>query len=780
MRTRSAITFIAGLAWLVAASHANAQGIDLADRPVDRIQIEGLVEVPEQLVRNQIRLSPGGPYNANVVQEDIVRITHLGRFGDVRALVEPQEDGSVVVTYAVTEQPLLRGVQVVGNKTIPDPQLLSLVLLRIGDPIDQFLIDRAIKQIRTAYEKAGYFATDVGLDQQQLEQTGVLTFRIREGPRVRVRKIEFEGATAFTAKQLRSKIQSNTYMLILRPGVLNRHELDSDAARLRGFYHDRGYLDAQVGRRISLSPDHQNAIVVFLIKEGRRYAVGDIRLEGHTVFSTAQLVEAMPLKTGDVFLAEFLQRSRQALIDLYGKLGYIHTEVQIDRLFHERLPTVELVIRIDEGQPNLVGTVSVRGNQLTQDKVIYREIRGMRPGRRFDRAGITKTQQLLRTSSLFSDGKVTILGNPQDTYRDVLIEVKEANTGSLSFGAGISSDAGLIGAIDLVQRNFDITDLPESLGEFVTGRSFRGAGQFFSMSLQPGDEQSRFSVSFREPYLFDSDFFFDTTLFFFEREREDWDEERTGSNLGIGHRFGDVWSASVRLRAEEIDVTDIEPDAPVDVFAVEDQNVVTSLGLTVSRNTTDDRLFPTSGSRLQVGLTRTGVFGGDFNFTRISMEMSQFWTVDEDFFGRRTVLSLRLELGYIFERDEAPIYERFYAGGHRSFRGFRFRGVGPRGIRNDTATQGDDPVGGDWLFLLGLEYNFPIYKDIVRAVVFADTGTVQDDFGLDEYRAAIGMGLRLKIPFLGQAPFALDFAVPVLEEEGDETQVVSFDLALPF
>ncbi len=144
------------------------------------------------------------------------------------------------------------------------------------------------------------------------------------------------------------------------------------------------------------------------------------------------------------------------------------------------------------------------------------------------------------------------------------------------------------------------------------------------------------------------------------------------------------------------------------------------------------------------------------------------------------MVSLGLEVGYIFEQDEAPLFEPFNAGGHRSFRGFRFRGVGPRGIRQDTGMLGDDPVGGDWMFLVKLEYNYPIYREVVRGVVFLDTGTVEDDFGFDNYRASLGVGVRLKIPFLGQAPFALDFAVPLLKETGDETQVVSFDLALPF
>jgi len=776
----SALAWVAMIAWLSTAPAADAQSIDLDDRPIADVRVQGLDRVPQQLVLNQIRLRKGMPYDAQVVQEDIVRITQLGRFVSVQAQVEPQKDGAIVLTYVVTEQPLLSDIKITGNKALSEQELLALMLLRPGDPIDQYLIHRGIKQIKQAYKKAGYFATNVSMDPETLDQSNTLSLKVREGPLVRIRQIKFTGNKAFTAKQLHSKIRSKAYVFILRKGELNREQLDADTASLRVFYQDSGYLDAQIGRRIILSPDQKDAAVEFFIDEGRIYAIGSVRVEGNRIFSQQQIIEAMLIKVGDVFSSERVRRSNQAVTDMYGKLGFIEARLQIDRLFHEKQPKVDLVLKIDEGLPYIVGTVSVRGNQLTQDKVIYREIRGLVPGRRFDRERLRLTEERLEASSLFSQAKITVLGTAQDITRDVLVEVKEANTGSLSFGAGISSDAGLLGAIDLTQRNFDITDLPESIGEFFTGKAFRGAGQYFALSLQPGNQFSRYSVSLREPHIFESDYSFDTNLFFFNREREDWDEQRSGGSLGLGHRFGDVWSVGLRFRAETIELTNIDPSAPVDVFAVQGDSTISSVGIVVSRSTVDSRFFPTHGSRLQLELTRAGALGGDYNFTKLNVEFKKFWTLDEDFFGRKTILSARVEVGYIFEDNESPIFERFYAGGHRSFRGFRFRGIGPRGIRNDTMTIGDDPIGGDWLFLAGVEYGYPIYKDVVRGVVFLDSGTVRKKFGFKQYRVAIGAGLRLKIPFLGQAPFALDFAIPINDEPGDESQAISFDLALPF
>lgn len=772
--------FVAVIVSHLTAQPLAAQTLDVTNHPISQIQIQGLVEVPEQLVRNQIRLAPGDPYDPQTVRDDIVRITHLGRFNSVKAQVQPLDDGSVLLIYNVSEQPLLAEVQIVGNKALDDQKLLTAALLHAGDPIDPFLIDKAVKEIKRIYAEEGYYLTDVSLDRKLLDESKILIFRVREGPRIRIREFRFEGNEAFTKAQLKSKIQSGTYIPIFRKGDMSRERLDDDAAQLRDFYRERGYLDAQVGRRIDLAPNEKDARVVFLIDEGKRYSVAGIRVEGNNVFSTTQIVETMPLRVGDTFSSDLLQKSQQALIDLYGKLGFIETTVQIDRLFLEKQAKVELLVRIDEHLPHLVGIVTVRGNQVTKDKVIYQQVRGMNPGQRFDRAGIETTRKRLEESGLFTEAQITILGQPQDTYRDILIEVKEANTGRLSFGAGISSDAGLLGAIDVSQRNFDIANFPESWGDLFTGKAFRGAGQYFAISLQPGNETSRYSVSFREPYIFDSQYFFDTSIFYFDREREDWDEQRFGGAVSLGKRFGDIWSASVQGRAEDIKITNVDSTAPKDAHEVKGNSTITSIGLAISRNTTDSRIFPTTGSKMDLTITRAGALGGSYDFTRFEASLNAFWTLDEDFYGRRTVLSLRGELGYLFPEDRAPLFERLYAGGHRTFRGFNFRGVGPRGIRNDTGELGDDPIGGDWLFLVGLEYNFPVYQDVLRLVIFTDTGTVQDTVSLDQYRVSVGAGIRLKVPFLGQAPFALDFAAPLLKEDGDETQVFSFDLALPF
>jgi outer membrane protein insertion porin family len=793
------ITFVLLILLVGLVGRAGAQGVDATGRPVAEIRIVGVSGQTEQLVRNQITLRSGDPFDQQVVAQDIQNLTRLGRFSQIFVDIEPNDDGSVDVIYRLTPQQLLSDVQVVGNKALDDEQLLEAVLLRPGDAQDDYLIQHGRRQIIEKYREAGHYLADVQVDEEMLSDNQVLIYRVREGPRVKVRGVRFDGNETFTARQLKSKIRTRPYMFIFEKGELSEEQLQQDVGRLRDFYEQRGYLEARVGRRVELSADQKDAVVVFMIDEGPQYTVAsiDFDIRGQAIFPEQEMRQAMQLNQGDVYSVDRVRGSVEALENLYGRLGYLmvdrpdrpireggSTTIAIERSFHADQPKVDLVVRINEGKPYTVGNVVVRGNMQTRDKVVRRQLRGLEPGRRFDRPSIEHSQKRLTRSALFREADITVQGEPEQTDRDVLVEVKEARTGSLSFGAAVSSDAGLLGAIDFRQRNFDIADWPRSWGELFSGQAFRGAGQTFAVSIQPGNRVSLYSVSFSEPYLNDSDYFLNTSLFLRQRDYEegegDFDEERLGGSLGLGKRFGDVWSASIRADFEQIEISEIASDAPVDVFAVEGDNQLDSLGLYFTRNTTDDRIFPTRGSILTFGVGRTGVITDDFQFTRATVRYRKFWTVDEDFFGRKTIFSARVESGLILEEDEAPIFERFYAGGHRSFRGFRYRGVGPRGIRNDTRTVGDDPVGGDWMFLFGMEYNFPIVQEYVRGVFFMDSGTVEDDLSFDEYRVSLGGGVRLIVPFLGQAPFAFDLAYPIVKEEFDEQRLFSFSVDLPF
>ncbi|HYD01899.1 MAG TPA: outer membrane protein assembly factor, partial [Phycisphaerales bacterium] len=303
----------------------------------------------------------------------------------------------------------------------------------------------------------------------------------------------------------------------------------------------------------------------------------------------------------------------------------------------------------------------------------------------------------------------------------------------------------------------------------------------FSINLQPGSEISTFSINLAEPYLFESDYSGAATLAVRDREYRQYDETRRSAIFTLGHRLGERWVASATVRAEQVDIDSIEEDAAVDVFDVEGENSITSIGLKLKRTALDRSVRPTRGTIVELTAERVGALGGSYDFTKLGAEGSLYVPVDEDALGLRTVLLLRSAIFWIPEdEDDVPVYERFYQGG-REFRGFKFRGIGPREPRNDNPAElAKDTVGGTWSFFAGAQIEKPLIDQYLSGVVFVDSGTLTYDPGFDDYRVSVGAGLRVYIPALGPVPLAFDFGVPLIKQSGDRTALFSFSLDVPF
>ena len=153
------------------------------------------------------------------------------------------------------------------------------------------------------------------------------------------------------------------------------------------------------------------------------------------------------------------------------------------------------------------------------------------------------------------------------------------------------------------------------------------------------------------------------------------------------------------------------------------------------------------------------------------MDARKYWTVTRDVLDRRSVFSVRATVSDILGGD-APIFERLYAGGEGTIRGFKFRGVGPR--EYDTA------LGGDFMALASAEYVFPIYEKTLSGVLFLDTGTVEQSASLSNWRASVGAGVQFTVPFLGPVPFSVGVGIPVMKASGDKTEYLYFSVGASF
>ncbi|MCH2148152.1 MAG: BamA/TamA family outer membrane protein [Phycisphaerales bacterium] len=487
----------------------------------------------------------------------------------------------------------------------------------------------------------------------------------------------------------------------------------------------------------------------------------------------------MELKIGDRYLADIRRRSTEELEAAYGTLGYLDAKVNLEPIIGATEGEVDVNIAVSEGAIANVGLIQINGNFLTKDKVIRRHIK-LQSGRRYDATELELSKLRIEQTQLFNEVKITPQREDPDHpgQRDVLIEVKEKNTGSFNFGVGFGSDSGVLGSISLVQNNFDIADFPETFGELFKGRAFRGAGQKFSMNFQPGDEIFAYDVNLTEPNIFETVYSLGESAGYYQRYYDSYREEKLYTSTSIARRFGDVWSGSASFGYANVKLGDFGYNTPVQIREDRGPDNLWSMSAALTRTTITKLTRPGSGSRLVLDYANYGALLGDVQFNRARVDYTTYMTIDRDFLGRISTLRLDGQVGWIFS-GRAPTYERFYLGG-RTLRGFEFRDVSPKGTPALPGGATDVPIGGDFMTFLGAQYQFPLLMTLIDGVVFIDSGTVNDDFDFDAYRVAVGMGIRLYIPQLGPTPMAFDFAFPIMKQENDRTEVFSFSAELPF
>jgi outer membrane protein assembly factor BamA len=429
-----------------------------------------------------------------------------------------------------------------------------------------------------------------------------------------------------------------------------------------------------------------------------------------------------------------------------------------------------------------MGRALVKGNSKTQDKVILRELNAQ-PGQLYNSAEVADATDRLKGTGYFTSVNIAPVGEEPDT-RDVLAEVTEGRTASFNLGAGISSNGGLAGEVSYEQRNFDIGNWPSSWKDAFSDHTLTGAGQNFRAYVAPSTTGSSGGIRFIDPYLFDQPYIFSNELYYVRRIREAWDESRGGDRASIGKRLNRNTILSLNARAEDVEINNIQdesavpPIRAVEVLDAEGHTTVTGLGLSLRYDTTNKGAVRYKGVIAQMAYERIGGLGGQVYMDKFTGSFDTYITLNDDLFDRKTVLALHTDAGYINDL-EVPIYEAFYAGGMGTIRGFRFRGVSPRGLTSLGALS-SDPIGGNFMWLNSAEMSYPIYTDIIRGVLFVDSGTVDRGTEIGTYRVAVGFGFRIIFPFAQQAPLAIDFGFPVVKDSTDDEQLVSFSFGITY
>lgn len=710
------------------------------------IRYQGSKTVDEARIRNLMSSKVGAAYAAEKLDADVKALFESGLVDDVVFLAE-EIDGKVKLIADVTTRAEYVAIGFVGNTIFKDEKLAKETKLKSRGILSDANILEARRNIEKYYQGYGYPDVTVEHRIQPTAQVGKadLIFVINEGSKNEVRKIRFEGVTAFTAnelkKEMKTKPKNRLFSWLTKAGRFESDQLATDLDAILDYYRTRGYLRvSSPGIRREPVADGRVDIIIPIV-EGDKYTVAGVGFGRVTVFKPEELYPALTLLANDPYSSKKMRDDITMIRNYYGSRGYADATVTPD--IRDAGPNrVAITYRITEGSRFRVGKVDIQGNTVTKDKVIRRE-GTLQPGDWFNSVELDVTKARLSNLPYFSDVQVT--GTPAGGgYRDVDILVEERKTGSVGVGFGFSSIDSVVGFLNLEQANFDITN----------PWNFTGGGQRFGMNLRLGSERTDFSMTIVEPWFLDRKLSLGGELFYNQSDYfSDWYEQtNVGASVFLRKAVGTHGSVKLEYRLENISIDVDSFTPPASQFWREDGDYLRSaLGLNYVLDTRDSPILPRSGHKLDAGLTVAGL-GGDVEALTFSVQGQKYWNLKWD-----SILSVSGEVASV-DGSDVPIFERLFLGGGRTLRGFEFRDVGPRDTPNTTY----DVIGGQSLGYVSLEYSVPIIET-VRVAAFYDMGFVNEDswdFDPSDLYGDAGIGLRLKLP-ISPLPLALDYAIPL-------------------
>lgn len=724
--------------------------------------------VSSATILSKLKTKRGDVFLDKVVNEDVKRLYLMGYFSEVSVSIEEVQD-EVGVIFVVVEKPSLTSVRFTGSRRYKQEKLASIVKSKLNEFADERSLKKDAEAIEDLYKRAGFPWVEVSYKVDVDSETNAATavFKINEGPKAVVRQIKILGNTAFSNRRLTKVIKSRTSGMF-RSGVYKKDVADDDMERLKHFYKREGFLDAEASYEVIAREKGRKRWIELIIRveEGRKYIAGDTKIAGNTIFSKEQLKALLKMRPGDTFTEMILHEEVANIQEYYFDRGYIMAKVKPDTLLNLDTDRVDVTYNIVEGEVCYVNKINIKGNTKTKDVVIRRELR-IHPGERYDGEKLKRSKERLYNLGFFEDITLDIEDTVTEDKKDMVVEVKESKTGEFSFGGGFSSIDKLIGFIEVEQRNFDIFNFP----------TFTGDGQDLKLRAEFGSVRKNYLLSWTEPWIFDHPVSFGFDLYASERNRSGttgyaYDETRQGGAIRLGKEFSEYVRGDFTYRLETVDISDLSASASQELKDESGEKTISSVLFQLTKNTTDNRFNPAEGYILTGFLeVAGGPIGGDREFAKLFNSASRYSTIGP------FTLELKIRSGVVSsfgDSGKVPIYERFFAGGTYTIRGYKERNIGP-------IDQSGDSIGGGTMAVANAELTLPII-DNLKAAIFIDAGNVwcrpdskpKGGYTTQGIKSGAGIGVRIKTPI---GPVKLDFGYP-LNPDGHQEDKPRFHFSM--
>ena len=722
---------------------------------ISDIKVTGNRRVAEGTVLSYLPVQVGDLVSQGALSQSLERLFATNLFKDLKLDL----DGSVLLV-TVVENPIVNRVSIEGNDVISDERLLEVIDVQPRRVYDRQLALDAAAKLLNVYRAGGRFGAVVEPKIIELNENRVdLVFEVDEGPLIKIETIVFSGNKNFSDAALTQAIVSRErrWWAFLTPNdKYDEGRLDYDVRLLRQFYLSRGYADINVSRaRGGLLPDRSGFALTFLINEGVRYKVNDIKISSQ--IENIDLEALRDLMKFDDDQWYDVRQLEQGLLDVSNQLGvygYAFVDVTPQIVTDPSTGLLDIEVSIGQARRNFVERIEFVDNTRTLDRVIRREFE-LVEGDAFNQLKLDRSVRNVRNLGYFSKVDVQNLQGSSADQTITRVTVEEQSTGDFSIGVGYSS--------------LDKTSFTLGINE----RNFLGTGRRASASISTSGTSTDFVLGLSQPYLFGRDLTGSIDLFKTKSTANLTAVNRTGVDLCLSLAAAhDIYHlVSYKLATSKITNTST---VATSLTGENGKSLLKSaVSYTVGRDTRDSRFDPTEGMYAEISETFSGV-GGDVTFLRTNLRAGYY----KPFLFKSVVLGLKGRVGNVSGLgDDVTQSERFFLGG-QSVRGFDSNGIGPRDTGSKAAVGGNNVYNGT----VEIVSNLGVTKDAgIRWTVFSDFGSVwETDFpsGVNEpndqtMRSSVGVGLLWNTAI---GPLSFYWAKPINEAKHDNTKIFQFSI----
>jgi outer membrane protein insertion porin family len=721
------------------------------EQRIARIEFKGNRKIESSAINQVLTSVPGNTFTDADLSNDIKAIYKQGHFEDVTAEVTDTPEGKVI-TFTVVEKPMITEILFKGNKAVKKDELDGAMTVRTRQIANPEKLKSDMDKLKVLYDSKGYYNAEIRYDLEKDGERDVhVVVSIVENDKLFIRNITFEGNRSFTTKELKNMMTTNEWTIFhffSDSGVLKKEQLKQDVGKINAFYLNNGFINAQIGEP-EITHDRSGITVKIPVSEGKQFRVGKVAITGDELKTPrAGLMAKLGITKKDFYDREAIMKDMDYLTQVCNDEGYANADVVPRTEPQEKTQTVDVTYEVTKAKLVYFNRISITGNDKTRDKVIRREL-SVVEGDLYSRTKLKNSYTALNRLRYFEEIDFQAEKGPDDTLTDVNIHVKEKPTGMFSIGAGYSALDHAVVSAQVSQQNLF------------------GRGQTLSLKASVGASSTLYDLSFVEPWLFDMPLWSKFDLWNFYREYDTYNLDTKGFGMTLGYPLWERVVGYVGYRLSSDNVKDVLNTASTYIKRQAGKTTTSGTSLTLTRDTTDDAMFPSSGSKNSGSVEYTGgPFLGDVSYTRYGANSAWFFPLPLE-----TVFAARGRIGYMYgnEGKEVPIYERYYLGGINTLRGLRE--VGPKD--HDTG----DVIGGLTMLNFNAEYIFPLIKNAgMKGVVFFDTGNAwESGYHIDDMRKTAGVGVRWYSPI---GPLRLEWGYVLDRKENEAASRWEFTIGM--